>query len=146
MASTVPRDWKAPIGARMAASERTHSQGGRCHDGHGWRPLRSCSVPSRPGAAPASAPTRIRAAPPRLDAAPLVDAVLLVTALDGLVTLVLLVIALRSAVRRKRDPEDPRWVREEPPIPWHAKAAALLIVVLRRGPSVDRHGRRPNPP
>jgi hypothetical protein len=74
------------------------------------------------GEAPATG-LQIRA-PAEAVAVPLVLAVL--------AGLGLLVVALRPA-RRRRDPEQPDWVYEPPPVPWQEKALVLLAAALLVG-------------
>jgi Domain of unknown function (DUF4129) len=74
------------------------------------------------GAVPATAPP-VRV-PVEAVAVPLVVAVL--------AGLGLLAVGLRPA-RRRRDPEQPDWVYEPPPVPWQEKALVLLSVALLVG-------------
>jgi hypothetical protein len=74
------------------------------------------------GEAPTTAP------PVRVPA----EAVAVPLVLAVLAGLGLLVVALRPA-RRRRDPEQPDWVYEPPPVPWQEKALVLLAVALLVG-------------
>lgn len=58
-----------------------------------------------------------------------VDAVAVPLVLAVLAGLGLLVVALRPA-RRRRDPDQPDWVYEPPPVPWQEKALLLAVALL----------------
>jgi hypothetical protein len=60
------------------------------------------------------------------------EAVAVPLVLAVLAGLGLLVVALRPA-RRRRDPEQPDWGYEPPPVPWQGKALVLLAVALLVG-------------